>query len=185
MIAYSPSGVCTSTDAFRQRVNARSGQHVEKCMQCGKCTAGCALGLTMDVGPAAAIHATVLGLEDIALRAHSIWLCVGCETCTARCPQDIDVARVMKALAAMANERGLATEPAVRAFHNAFLSNVTGRGRLHEMDLMTRLKLGTGQFLKDVDLGMRLFRKGKLRIMPQASRSADKVRRLLETEPEE
>jgi heterodisulfide reductase subunit C len=177
MLVYSPSGVCSSTDAFRDLVNARSGQHVQKCMQCGKCTAGCPLSLAMDLGPATVIHACALG-------AHSIWLCVGCETCTARCPQDIDVARVMKACAALAYERGLVTEREVRSFHKAFLQNVTARGRLHEMDLMARLKLYTGQFLKDVPLGVKLFRKGKLRLLPQGSEGTAKVRRLIETEPE-
>jgi len=185
MIAYTPSGVSTANPAFAEQVNARSGQRVQKCMRCGKCTAGCAVGLAMDVGPAAAIHAAALGFEDIALRVHSIWLCVGCETCTARCPQDIDVARVMKALAAMAYERGLATEPEVRSFHKAFLQNLAGRGRLHELDLMTRLKLATRQLFKDVGLGMRLFQKGKLRLLPQGSRGVNKVRALLRSEPKE
>ncbi|MBI4946909.1 MAG: 4Fe-4S dicluster domain-containing protein [Bacteroidetes bacterium] len=51
----------------------------------------------MDYSPSQIIHAVRLGMIELVLNSNTIWLCASCETCTARCPQDVDIAKVMDA----------------------------------------------------------------------------------------
>ena len=55
----------------------------------------------------------------------SIWLCLTCETCTARCPNGCDPARVIDALREIAQPRRAAPQPrTIRAFHEPFLEQI-------------------------------------------------------------
>jgi heterodisulfide reductase subunit C len=96
-----------------------------------------------------------------------MWLCAACETCTTRCPQDVDIAKVMDAAKIIAVKRGF--KPAVgsvRSFHKAALANIRRFGRMWEAGLILSLKLRTGEYFKDFELGKLMFRKGKLKTLP-------------------
>ncbi len=89
-----------------------SGQNVNLCYQCRKCAAGCAVSYAMDHTPAQLIHGMRLGMDDLVLNSKTMWLCASCETCTTRCPQDVDVAKVMDAVKITALHQGI--KPAVQ-----------------------------------------------------------------------
>ncbi|MBU2572747.1 MAG: 4Fe-4S dicluster domain-containing protein, partial [Elusimicrobia bacterium] len=82
---------------FLDDIAKESGQNVNLCFQCKKCTAGCPVADEMDITPTQVIHAIRLGQNDLVLNSKTIWLCASCETCTTRCPQEVDIARVMDA----------------------------------------------------------------------------------------
>jgi heterodisulfide reductase subunit C len=106
-----------------------------------------------------------LGLEDEVLACRTIWLCVSCQTCTTRCPNQIDLGAVMDALRRVAMEAG--TEPAekdILAFHEATLETIRRHGRLYELGMIARLKLRTGHYTKDMGMGIGLMSKGKIRL---------------------
>jgi heterodisulfide reductase subunit C len=48
-----------------------------------------------------------LGLKDRVLKSDTIWLCAACFTCTDRCPQDVEVASVIRVLRNLAAEQGI------------------------------------------------------------------------------
>jgi heterodisulfide reductase subunit C len=48
-----------------------------------------------------------LGLKDRVLKSDTLWLCAACFTCTDRCPQDVEVASVIRVLRNIAAEEGL------------------------------------------------------------------------------
>ena len=54
----------------------------------------------------------------------------------------------------------------VAAFHRTGLTNVRLFGRMYELALIGMLKLATGQFTKDIGLGIKMFKKGKLKLLP-------------------
>jgi heterodisulfide reductase subunit C len=47
-----------------------------------------------------------LGLKDRVLNSDTLWLCAACFTCTDRCPQDVEVASVIRVLRNLAAEKG-------------------------------------------------------------------------------
>ena len=151
-----------------EEVLLESGQNVNLCYQCSKCGAGCPVAYALDYSPVQLIHAIRLGLDDLVLNSRTIWLCASCETCTTRCPQDVDVAKVMDAAKIIAVRRGVRPAlPRVSAFHRATLGNIRSHGRMYELGLILGLKLRTREFLKDSTLGIGMLRRGKLRLLPR------------------
>ncbi len=153
-----------------QTVMDESGQNVNLCYQCRKCAAGCPISYAMDYKPAQLIHAIRLGLDDLVFKSKTVWLCASCETCTTRCPQEVDVAKVMDAVKIIALRRRIKpTIGQVASFYKAALSNIKMCGRMYELGMIVALKLRTFEFFKDMALGTKMFLKGKLRMIPNFS----------------
>ena len=93
---------------FLKKVSELSGQAVAACIQCGMCTGSCPMVYTsqMDITPREMMRFVQLGLEE-ALECKTIWVCLTCLTCTARCPRDLDIAKVAEALRQIKLRRGL------------------------------------------------------------------------------
>lgn len=111
----------TRDEAFLREVEAESGQKVTNCYQCGNCTAGCPCGPEYDLQVSQVMRAVQLGNKEMALSSRSLWLCVSCSTCTSRCPNNIDVAKVMDVLRHMAWKEGK-TNYAMASFWQSFLT---------------------------------------------------------------
>ncbi len=84
-----------------------SGEDVRACYQCGKCTAGCPLAASMDLMPNQILRLLQLGEYEPVLQSRTIWQCASCLTCAARCPKEVDPARVMDALRTILMRQGL------------------------------------------------------------------------------
>ena len=98
---------------------------VSACYQCKKCSAGCPLTFAMDFYPDQVIRLALLGQEAQVLGCRTIWVCSSCETCTTRCPNNIDIAGVMDWLKEEAISSGQASpQPEVTRFHQTFLDTV-------------------------------------------------------------
>jgi len=162
-----PSVVTPSESPLAAAVLSESGQNVNLCYQCMKCAAGCPVSYEMDYKPAELIHAIRLGMDDVVLNSRTMWLCASCETCTTRCPQEVDVAKVMDAVKITARKRGIKPAiPQVASFYKAALSNIRMCGRMYELGMIIGLKMRTFEFFKDAAMGMKMFRKGKLKMIP-------------------
>lgn len=84
------------------------GEKLMRCFQCGTCTSDCPVAKFSDTyRPRQIIRMTQLGMKDKVLNSDTLWLCASCFTCTDRCPQDVEVANVIRVLRNMAAERGL------------------------------------------------------------------------------
>ena len=57
-------------------------------------------------------------------------------------------------------------EKDVPVFHSVFLASIKSKGRIHELSLIIQLKSKTKDFFKDAGLGWKMFRKGKIKILP-------------------
>jgi heterodisulfide reductase subunit C len=170
-----------SVAGFVEEIKRETGVDVRECYQCAKCTAGCPTSFAMDSPPSRIMHLVQLGLREAALKSKSIWLCVGCETCSARCPRELEPSKVMKALCAIAaREKVPIEDPDVRVFHEAFLRPVRYLGRSHEMAMMGELKLRTLNLLQDLGLGAALFQRGKLKPLPEVIKGRKAVGRMFQ-----
>ena len=173
-----PSATTPSESPLAASVLSESGQNVNLCYQCMKCAAGCPVSYEMDYKPAELIHAIRLGMDDLVLNSKTMWLCSACETCTTRCPQDVDVAKVMDAVKITARRKGIKPGiPQVASFNKAALSNIKMCGRMYELGMIMGLKMRTFEFFKDAAMGMKMFRKGKLKMIPSLT-GAMRTRRI-------
>jgi heterodisulfide reductase subunit C len=132
----------------------------------------------MDHPPAQLIHAIRLGLDDIVFHSKTMWLCASCETCTTRCPQEIDIAAVMDAVKIIGLRKGKKPAiPRVATFDKVMVDHIKNFGRMFELGMIMNLKLKTREFMKDKDLGITMLKKGKLKLMPRfkGARTARKI----------
>jgi CoB--CoM heterodisulfide reductase subunit C len=84
------------------------GEKLMRCFQCGTCTSDCPIARFSDTyRPRQIIRMAQLGLKDRVLKSDTLWLCASCFTCTDRCPQDVEVASVIRVLRNLAAEHGL------------------------------------------------------------------------------
>ncbi len=156
-------------DSFLSEVIRESSVNVQACYQCQKCSAGCPVVSSMDIFPNQVIRQIQYGRREKILTSKTIWICASCHTCSVRCPNDIDLARVMDSLRHLARRSGLkAGETEIPVFHSVFLDSIRATGRIHELSLIMRFKLKTKDFLKDAGLGWEMFRRGKIKILPQS-----------------
>jgi heterodisulfide reductase subunit C len=83
------------------------GEKLLRCFQCGTCTSDCPVARFSDTyRPRHIIRMAQLGLKNRVLNSDTLWLCAACFTCTDRCPQDIEVASVIRVLRNLAAEKG-------------------------------------------------------------------------------
>jgi heterodisulfide reductase subunit C len=84
------------------------GEKLLRCFQCGTCTSDCPVARFSDVyRPRQIIRMAQLGLKERVLNSDTLWLCAACFTCTDRCPQDVEVASVIRVLRNLAAEKGM------------------------------------------------------------------------------
>lgn len=153
---------------------------LNKCYQCGKCSAGCPVGTEMDFPPSLVMR--MLQTEDPVhydklLRSMSIWLCVSCEMCLTRCPMEIDIPALMDYLRQKSLAAGKTNRQArkIIAFHKSFLDSISYTGRLFEMGMIVDYKMRTGAMAQDVAVAPKMFLKGKLNPVPELIRGRKKV----------
>lgn len=83
------------------------GEKLKQCFQCGTCTSDCPIARFSDsYRPRKIIRMAQLGLKDRVLTSATLWLCAACFTCTDRCPQDVEVASVIRILRNIAVKQG-------------------------------------------------------------------------------
>lgn len=168
------------TTTFLDEVNGKiGGVPIQRCFHCRKCTAGCPMAVAMDYKPNAVIRMVAKGEKKAVLGSSAIWLCASCETCSLRCPNQVDIARMMDVLRQMALESGAKiAEKKVVAFHEAFLASIERGGRVNESLMVCQYKLKSGDFFSDMGLGLTMFRQGRLPLMRSGPRGVGEVKRL-------
>ena len=166
-------------DRLLEEVEAKAHTKTSSCFQCLKCSNGCPLSYEMDYLPAQIIRMVNLGMRDEVLKCRTIWVCASCETCTTRCPNDIDIAHVMDTLRQMSLREGKAeSEENLQKFHEAFLSAIKTWGRVHELQMIGTYKLKTRTFMEDVKVGTEMFKRGKIKLIPEPIKGRKAVRKI-------
>ena len=165
------------TRTIADEITEKTFQDVSLCYQCGKCSAGGPIRFYMDIAPNKVVRLIQLGLYDEALKSSTPWLCAGCLTCSARCPNNFDLAKFMDAVREIALEKGVEVkEKDILSFHEAFLDQIKMHGRSYEVGLVAEYKMKTLNLLQDVDSAPGMFFKGKLGIMPHNIEDKKSVR---------
>lgn len=119
------------------------GSRINRCWQCGMCTASCTVTpLYRRFNPRAFIYMMQLGnLNELKKYVDVAWRCVGCYKCSQRCPKQVNPAEMMEALALVIKkyfpeevENKLKVDEAVKKIYGDM---ILGRGRLDLAKLHT------------------------------------------------
>lgn len=154
--------------------------NVNRCYQCGKCSAGCAIAEDMDYPPSMVMRMLQTNDDknfEALLQSQTIWLCVSCQNCLTRCPMQIDIPNLMdymreKSLAQKKVNRGARN---ILSFHRAFLDSIRLTGRLYEIGLVANYKLRSKKFFQDLTVAPGMFVKGKLPLLPETVKGKKQI----------
>ena len=171
--------------AAEQEIVAQTGKlDLSYCFQCGVCSGSCPTVDRMEYGPRRIMHMVRLGLVDQALHSKDIWMCVSCFTCTARCPQGIQIADVMSVLRNISLARGIARDQEA-SFSRTFVDVIQRHGRMYEAEVMLRYYLGKQKvagvvpLLKQAGLAMNMLKKRKLALRPERIEQLDALQEIV------
>ena len=141
------------------------------------------MAFAMDVMPNQVMRMVQLGLQDEVLQSKTVWICASCQTCTTRCPNDIDIAHVMDTLRQLSRQAGVSLgEPNVVKFHDAFLASLRRYGRVFELGMVGQYKLATFDLFSDTKLAWEMFKRGKLKFLPAKIKGKREVREMFSKE---
>lgn len=162
-----------------RRVEEISGVDLNACYQCKKCTSGCPVSKLAESSPSEIMRRLHLKAGDELLDSDIIWMCVSCETCSARCPMGIDIAAVMDALRTLALEKKAAKQEGnVPLFNRAFLATVKLFGRTYDIAMIAAYKMGTLKLMDDTEKFPKMLKKRKIALLPPFGADRKIVRRI-------
>jgi len=87
----------------------KGGNPLELCYQCGLCTGVCPWNKLMSFSLRKLIHKSQIGVVDF--EDEELWRCVGCKACVDRCPRDVEIPFIMRALRRVIMEVGAGIVP--------------------------------------------------------------------------
>ena len=158
-------------------------RYLNRCYQCSMCSDGCPVAYAMDYYPNQIIHLVRMGLKDKVLNSTTIWLCASCETCATRCPNEIEIVRLMDILREESIKAGVNSQVSnILKFHQAFLDQIKKKGRIDEVSLMISYELKSREFLsvpkiKELaDMAIGMFKKGKIKLPSIKKHSSSEIK---------
>ena len=146
-------------------------KNLNRCYQCSMCSDGCPVAYAMDYHPNEIIYMARMGLKEKVLQSKAIWVCVSCQTCATRCPNEIEIVHLMDVLRRQSLEaRVKSSEDKIPQFHKAFVKGIRKRGRVDAVELLLNYELKTldvfssfKKFREESSLALEMLRKGKLK----------------------
>ena len=153
-------------DFLKEVMKMPGGENILECIQCGTCAGGCPTRFAMDYTPMQLIKMINLGMKKAVLSSSTIWVCSACYTCATRCPRNVSFTTLMMSLKNRAILENMVKNSVDSDFHKYFFEVVNKYGRIHEPELMVKLMDITdfGSLQHNASMGLRLLKKGKLRM---------------------
>ncbi|MDF1552712.1 MAG: heterodisulfide reductase-related iron-sulfur binding cluster [Deferrisomatales bacterium] len=163
-----------SANALARGVEQATHVNADLCYQCLRCSAGCPMAAEYDVLPSEIMLAIQEGDASV-VDSRAVWLCASCQTCSTRCPQGLDIPGIIDHFRQQTVDRACVPESA--RFFKTFLRNAQLFGRVYEAGMMGELNLREGKPFRDLGMGLRMFKKGKIRLLPDYARPVRSVTR--------
>lgn len=171
---------------FLSKIEGETRAGISSCYQCERCTNACPVSEYMDIKPHQVIRYVQMGWREELLKSTTIWVCLSCEMCTTYCPNNVDVAKTINHLRNLAyRSNTVAAEKTLAVFHETFVRELQRFGRVNEFLLMGSLyrhpdilkeKIKSGVLKEELALGLEMFRKGKLKLIPHRCSEMKKIR---------
>ncbi len=165
---------------FTRDLEARTGENVSLCDQCKECTVCCPAAYAMRMKPHELIRAVQLGLPEEIYWSGTIWVCLSCEACNTRCPQGINVLRLINGLREWSKKVDHYNPyPAGPALDRIFMALVKRFGKAYPLGLALLAHLAMLAPFKDMDMASPMLRRRKLNLLPRKSRGVQELRQVM------
>lgn len=161
---------------------AAEGNPINSCIQCGTCSGTCPAAEFMDHSPREIIAMIGADLKDAVLSSNTFWYCASCYHCSARCPRGINIADMMYALKRYSIWKNQYKHGLIGPdFSKRFVKMIMRTGKSFEPALAPSfiLKYGWRGVLHDARMGLTLFLKGRLPLLPTKIKRVKPFRRML------
>jgi heterodisulfide reductase subunit C len=133
----------------------------------------------MDLQPNQVLRLIQINDMNTVLKCSTMWICASCQTCSVRCPEEIDIAKIMDSIRKLALEaKGPLGEENVVKFDEIFLDSIRKRGRVHELELVMKYNLALRQPFKDAHLGPVMLARRKLGILGHKIKEVGKIKEI-------
>lgn len=167
------------TDRIRREILEYIEPKIYNCYQCGKCTAGCPLSDVFEYEPNQIIRLVQSGKIDSIIKSNSIFLCLSCEICSSRCPQDVHIATIMNFIRNEAWKADRFKIKSISRFYKMFLRIVGRTGRSFEPGLLISLNFLSGRLFNDMDLALDILKKRKIRLLPEFVKGRKEITKII------
>jgi len=143
----------------------------------------------MEFPPRKLIAMIRAGMRDEVLSSNSMWFCLSCYMCTARCPRGVKPTELAHALESLANQQGFRIGgTSTPALYRSFVDSIKGNGRVHEFGMMLKFYLSIIPSLishpvatiKMAPLGLQLFLHRRLPLMPTRIKGREELSRIIQ-----
>ncbi len=152
-----------------------------QCFSCAKCTSGCPVADEMDIKPHQAMRLLQLDKTDQLIAAAGPWLCIGCQTCLGRCPNNVDIPSAFSRIRQEAIERGQLDKAGnVPLFDDIMLAMIKRKGRVNDGLMAAKYKFKAGGLLKDWKMGLKMMKAGKMKLFTKGVQDRASVAGLFE-----
>jgi heterodisulfide reductase subunit C len=124
----------------------------------------------------------VKDLKEEVLKSFTVWLCASCYSCSVECPKGIKVTDVMYALKREAITTGHYPKHfPTPVLANNFFSQVLKHGRSSEGPLLLKMYLKTNpmMLIKNMKLGFKLWKMGRLSLKTEKIKDKGNLNKLL------
>ena len=96
----------------------------------------------MEYPPRKIIAMIRAGMRGEVLSSNSMWFCLSCYMCTARCPRGVKPTEIAHTLESLATQQGFRVGgTSTPIFYRSFVSSIRDNGRVHEFGIMLKFYL--------------------------------------------
>jgi len=151
---------------------------IERCIQCGICSASCPLSQYMDYTPRKIVTLIREDLVHEALKTKTIWLCTTCYLCAVRCPAKINIGEFMTALKSFALKNGYSNNLLYPKLIKTYTEFIDKYGRISEPRLIIAFSLKNDllKLLRMLPHSIKLLKDGTLSLSIEKIQNLDEIK---------
>jgi heterodisulfide reductase subunit C len=91
---------------FKETIMKNGSDSLAVCYQCGTCSGACPSGRRTPYIIRQLVRKALLGLKEEVINDDNIWMCTTCYECQERCPRDVKIVEIVKAIRNVAAHEG-------------------------------------------------------------------------------
>ena len=91
---------------FKDLIMANGSESLAVCYQCGTCSGACPSGRRTPYMIRRLVRKALMGLKEDIISDDALWMCTTCYECQERCPRDIKIVEIVKAVRNVAAKEG-------------------------------------------------------------------------------